>query len=80
MITFTDNKPYMIVSVNITSQSWTIVPNFRVGDTLQAINKRLHGKARRAGDWLEAAGDGDILRFRISNGKVVEIDYQCYTG
>ena len=80
VITFTNNKPYMIATVNITSPSWKNVSVFRVGDTVESIKKRLKRKSHIIGDWLKVGGDTDSLRFRISNGKIVEIEYQCYTG
>ncbi|MCJ7545397.1 MAG: hypothetical protein MUP30_01030 [Deltaproteobacteria bacterium] len=72
---------YIFSRVNITSPSWNISANFRVGDTVESIEKRLDGKIRKVDDWLEVVGGGsDELRFRISNGKVVEIEYLCYIG
>ena len=75
-----DKQNYSIARVNITSPSWKIISNFRVGDTVESIKKRLNGKTRKVGDWIEVGGDTDTLRFRISNGKVAEIEYQCYRG
>ncbi len=75
-----DKQHYSVVRVNITSPSWEIIPNFRVGDTIESVNKHFDGKARKVGNWLEVGGDTDTLRFRISNGKVSEIEYLCFRG
>lgn len=80
IITVKDKKDYSIARVNITGSSWAIVSDFRVGDTVESIRKRLSVKTVKGGKWLEVGGDTDELRFRISDGKVVEIEYMCYTG
>jgi hypothetical protein len=80
IITVKGDNTYTVATANITSPSWKNISGFRIGDTVESIKKRLKGKTYKIGDWLEVGGDTDILRFRISNGKVVEIEYQCYTG
>jgi hypothetical protein len=80
VITFTNNKPYMIQNVNITSRNWAIAPGLRVGGTLEDVKKQFRGKASVKGEWIEVAGDTDFIRIHISKGKIVEIEYQCYTG
>ncbi len=75
-----DNDHYQITKVNITSPSWTTISNFHVGDTAESIEKRFNSKACKKGDWLDVHDDTEGIRFRISNGKVVEIEYRCFLG
>jgi hypothetical protein len=75
-----DKNYFQICRVNITSSAWKTISDFHVGDTAESIEKRFNFRACKKGDWLDVHEDTEGIRFRISNGKVVEIEYSCFLG
>jgi hypothetical protein len=79
VITFSnDPTRYMVAIARTTSRNWGITGPFRVGDSL--LSALSHFGVRRAPNLLEYGSEGGVVRFKVANGRIVEVRYECYTG
>jgi hypothetical protein len=81
VITFTnDESRFMVVRTTITSPEWTFAGGFQVGQTITTVLQRLNIKDSPSQSGIRFAGDTDSVGLRFSDGRLVRIHYECYTG
>ena len=81
VVTFTNDKVrYLISGAEITDRRWNVVGSFKVGDTIGEAAKRLNARLNPKASPLQFGGDTDSVAFKVINGRVVAITYDCYTG
>jgi hypothetical protein len=80
VITFTNDSKYMVARATITSSVWKFAGGFRVGDSVNSVMHRFNDKGSQEVEMLRFGGDTDSVDFSVSNGRVIIIDYSCYTG
>lgn len=71
---------YSLSQAVITSSKWSITPNYKVGDPISTALKRLGLKPTVVTDQLSFGGDVDSVSFKLRNGRISEIQIDCYTG
>jgi len=73
-------RRYSLAKATITDPRWVLAPNFRVGDSVAVVLKRLGRKDTALGTVLVFGGDTDFVSFKNVDGKISEIEIACYTG
>lgn len=69
-----------IQHVTITSSKWSIGGGIRVGSSLSELSQSLKVKPALNADLIAICGDTDCVAYSIKQGRISQIDYQCYTG
>ena len=81
VITFTNDKArYVISGAEITDRRWSIAGSFKIGDTIEEALKSLNARRNPKANQIKVGGDTDSVVFRVVDGRVVAIAYDCYTG
>lgn len=81
VITFTNDRArYMVSSAEITDHRWSIAGGFKIGGPIEEALKNLNARPNPKANQFEFGGDTDSVVFRVVDGRVVAITYNCYTG
>ncbi|MYM39308.1 hypothetical protein [Duganella qianjiadongensis] len=82
IITFSnDASRYLIETATIQHPRWKQLAPFYVGQSRAEVFRVLDVKdSTPEVEQLEFGGDGDTLRFSFRSGKLVQVQYVCYTG
>ena len=72
---------YLVSGAAISQMRWKSLAPFRPGQTVQQVQKLL-GKSAADDSGLKASYGSETsdVSFKVSEGRVVEVIYQCYTG
>ena len=65
---------------NIRKAKWAIAGDVRVGMKFSALLAKLRIKSLKNSEAFRVCGDGDCATFTASKGRIVQIEYVCYTG
>ena|SRR5713226_2709683 len=65
---------------NIRKGKWTFSEDARVGMKVSALLTKLKVKSLKNPEAFKVCGDQECATFKASNGRIVQIEYACYTG
>ena len=81
VVTFS-NEPdkYMLSSAKLTGPQWRITGKLRVGNTAAFALRGIPFKSVPRNGNVSLGGDTDSIGIKLSNGRITEVYYACYTG
>jgi hypothetical protein len=71
---------YLLESAAISSPRWSIAPNFKVGDLMSDVRRRLGLSQNISPDQRVFEGDTDRISFDVEKDRIQQIRIRCYTG
>lgn len=72
---------YLVSGVNITEARWKSLGPFFPGQTIKQVQTLLGRPAARDSELKASYGtETSNVSFKVRNGHLVEVVYQCYTG
>jgi hypothetical protein len=76
------HKPneYILSKAVLSSPAWKIGGQLRVGSAAKSALRGLPVKDFSPDAEIDLAGDSDSIRVTLANGRVQEVDYDCYVG
>ena len=81
VVTFTnDPYRYVLAQASVTDRRWMPDGPLRIGQTLADVQKKLSAFGISLNQTLTIGGDADTVTVRMADGRVVGLEYACYTG
>jgi hypothetical protein len=77
------NRPdgYLVSGADVRSARWRSLSPFGVGQSVRAVRGTLGQPAAGDRSLRRAYGnETSSVSFKVSNGRITEVHYQCYTG
>lgn len=82
LVTFSnDLNRYMVSFAEITSPRWSRIAPFRVGESVEAVRRKLGSSTTHDPELIAKYGsEGGDISFQSTRGTIVKVTYACYTG
>jgi hypothetical protein len=81
VVVTSSNKPnqYLLSKAILSSRAWKIGGQLQVGNPAKSALRGLQKELPKEGE-LEFRGDTDSIRVNLAGGRVLDVEYSCYTG